>query len=75
MKMTKKTQAYNSFLKQCCAFSNITRLRSDLIIFKSKIMGIKLGIISSINLIYFSDFDTDCISDSDFNSAKLDYYL
>lgn len=38
-------------------------------------MGIKLGIISSINLIYFSDFDTDCISDSDFNSAKLDYYL
>lgn len=27
----KKTQAYNS-LKQCCAFSNITRL-SDLIIF------------------------------------------
>lgn len=34
-------------------------------------MGIKLGIISSIILNYFSDF----ISDSDFNSAKLEYDL
>lgn len=38
-------------------------------------MGIKLGIISSIILNYCSDFDTDFISDSDFNSAKLEYDL
>lgn len=38
-------------------------------------MGIKLGIISSIILIYFADSDIDFISDCDFNSAKLQYYL